>query len=393
MKREEKLLLSLLQASLKNEKLTEETISSLNEESLMGVLSLSARHSVTTMIADVLLNNGLLENGELKALYEENLMVSVYQYHQQAMELERVCKLFEENKICYMPLKGSVLRQLYREPWLRTCCDIDILVKPEQLDEAIKLVLACGYSLDKYYSHDVSFFTEGNMRVELHYDLIEEDSNIGNVSDVLKRVWEYARPVEGYTYAYQLENEIFYFYHIAHMVKHFIHGGCGIRSLIDGLLMRQNWDFDTEKLDKLLQDGGIFVFERKTQELVAAWWNNGKMSDVAKMMEAFIFRGGVYGSQRNAIAVEEAENKTKFRNAMSKIFLKTSVMNSYYPILKKKKWLLPFYHVKRWCRLIFMKKDRERSLTYLKENRFFPNEKTKEAMDLLVQLELKEKQD
>ncbi len=390
MKSEEVLLLALLQASFNKEKLSTEIVTSLNDESLAKVLSLSARHSVTTIVADVLLSNGLLENSELKAVYEETLMVSVYQYHQQQMELERLCRLFEEKGIYHIPLKGSVLRKLYREPWLRTCCDVDILVKPQQLDEAVELLLACDYRLDTYYSHDVSFFTEGNMRVELHYDLIEEENHIGHVSEVLENVWEYAQPAEGYTYAYKLDKEMFYFYHIAHMVKHFIHGGCGIRSIIDGWLMHQSWEFDTEKADQLLKEGGILVFERKIKELITAWWNDGEMSDIVKIMEKYILAGGVYGSHKNVMAMESAENGTKWRNAMAKIFLKTSIMYSYYPVLKKKIWLLPFYHIKRWCKLIFKKEHRERSLIYLQENQLFPNEKTKEAMELLSQLELKE---
>lgn len=390
MKSEERLLLALLKASLNKEDLTEEITALLTEESLMQVLSLSAHHSVTTLVADVLLNNGLLENSDLKALYEENLMVSVYQYHQQEMEFNRVCTIFEENGIDYIPLKGSVLRKLYREPWLRTCCDVDILVKPEQLEKAIELVLAGGYTIDKHYSHDVSFFTEGNMRVELHFDLIEKDHNIGNVSEVLQDAWQYAQLKDGTKHAYQFEPELFYFYQLAHMVKHFIHGGCGIRSVIDIWLLRQHWQFDAEKKNMLLQKGGIAVFEEKISELAEAWFGHAEKSETVQNLEAYIFGGGVYGSQKNYVAMEQVENGTKWRNAMSKIFLKYSVIKYQYPILQKHKWLLPIYEVKRWCKLIFLKEHRDRSLTYLKDIQSFPDAKAKETMALLLNLQLKE---
>jgi hypothetical protein len=48
-------------------------------------------------------------------------------------EFERICLVLEKAKIPHIPLKGSVLRKLYKEPWLRTSCDIDILVQEETL--------------------------------------------------------------------------------------------------------------------------------------------------------------------------------------------------------------------------------------------------------------------
>ncbi|MBQ4518395.1 MAG: nucleotidyltransferase family protein [Clostridia bacterium] len=393
MKNEEILLLALLQASFNKEKLTNDIVASLNDESLAKVLSLSARHSVTTLVADVLLTNDLLDDGELKAAYEENLMVSVYQYHQQAMEFKRICNLFEENGIDYIPLKGSVLRSLYREPWLRTCCDVDILVKPEQLDAAIELVLTCGYTFDKHYSHDVSFFTEGNMRVELHFDLIEEEHNICHVCDVLKDAWQYAHLQEGTKHTYQFEPELFYFYQLAHMTKHFLHGGCGIRSVIDIWLLRRHWQFNDEKNKMFLQKGGITVFEEKINALAAAWFDDAEKPEEIISIENYIFTGGIYGSRQNSMAMENVENGTRLRNTIAKIFLKYSVMKYYYPVLQKHKWLLPFYEVKRWCKLIFFKEHRDRSLTYLKEIRSFPDSRAKESMALLLQLDLKKESD
>ena len=64
--------------------------------------------------------------------------------------LERIVALakllHDEAGIEAMPLKGVVLSLLlYGDPGLRQCGDIDLLVQPERLDEAIPLLLAHGY--------------------------------------------------------------------------------------------------------------------------------------------------------------------------------------------------------------------------------------------------------
>ena len=39
-----------------------------------------------------------------------------------------ICSALNRESIAYIPLKGSVIKDLYPESWMRTSCDIDILV-------------------------------------------------------------------------------------------------------------------------------------------------------------------------------------------------------------------------------------------------------------------------
>jgi hypothetical protein len=79
--------------------------------------------------------------------------------------LERIVALVkllrDEAGIEVMPLKGVVLSLLlYGDPGLRQCGDIDLLVRPERLDEAVPLLLAHGY-LPRIPSH---FTPDGRMK-------------------------------------------------------------------------------------------------------------------------------------------------------------------------------------------------------------------------------------
>ena len=161
-------------------------------------------------------------------------MLAVYRLEKLNYELTKLCGALEQAEIPFIPLKGSVLRQYYPEPWMRTSCDIDVLVHEENLKRTISyLTEHLGYSYESQSSHDVSLFSKNGNRIELHYDILG-DNVIDSVETVLKTIWDVVEKSDNKRYQYKLPDEMFYFYHIAHMAKHFVStGSCGIRPFLD----------------------------------------------------------------------------------------------------------------------------------------------------------------
>ncbi len=92
-----------------------------------------------------------------------------------AEELARLLKLLGEAGIPVIPLKGVTLAQsLYGDPAARVCSDIDILVPPTKVAQAIDLILASGYRSD----FNDSFFLKVVQRHGRHYDAVREDRGI-----------------------------------------------------------------------------------------------------------------------------------------------------------------------------------------------------------------------
>jgi hypothetical protein len=61
-------------------------------------------------------------------------------------ELAEIMKAANESGLAMMPLKGSLLAQRYYEtPYLRPMADLDLLVKPEDLHHATRLLRSLGY--------------------------------------------------------------------------------------------------------------------------------------------------------------------------------------------------------------------------------------------------------
>ena len=141
-------------------------------------------------------------------------MVAVLRYEKINYELECLRETLNEAKIPFIPLKGSVIRQYYPEPWMRTSCDIDILVHESDLEAATSAVVEkLSYEEEGKGSHDIGLFSPGGVHLELHYSLIESDI-IGKADRMLEPVWEQVSPTEKYPYDYEMTDALYYYYHI-----------------------------------------------------------------------------------------------------------------------------------------------------------------------------------
>jgi hypothetical protein len=245
------------------------------------------------------------------------------------------------------------MRRYYPEPWMRTSCDIDILIHEQDAEKAKSILVGeHNYTYHGKGSHDLSFFTPANVHIELHYDLVE-DGVANKSSEVLKSVWDTAVLQEKSDYCYEMPDEMFYFYHIAHMAKHFEGGGCGIRPLIDLWILDNLETADHHRRDELLESGDLLKFANSARKLSRVWFGGEEHDPVSLQMQDFILTGGVYGSSQNRIAVQQQKKGGRVKYALSKIFLPYDVIKFHYPVLQKHRCLTPLMQVRRWCKLIF----------------------------------------
>ena len=316
------------------------------------VMKLASKHDIAHLVALGLLNNNLADE-ETKIQLQQITFRAVYRYEKLNYELIQVCKTLEKAQIPFIPLKGSVIRKYYPEPWMRTSCDIDILVHEKDLKSAIScLVENLKYTEHEQNSHDVSLFSSSGVHLELHYDLVEEGwANSSNA--ILQKVWDYVSPRHEYQYWCEMSDEMFYFYHIAHMAKHLQQGGCGIRTFIDLWILDNLPTVDILKRKGLLKSGGLLQFSQTASKLAAVWLNNIPSDSVCEKMQSYILSGGVYGTNENRIMVQQQKKGGKIKYALSKIVIPYDTIKFHYPILQKYRWLTPFMQVRRWFKLIF----------------------------------------
>lgn len=355
----------------------------LPDDELERLYKLSKSHDLAHLVGDVLIKNDLITNNEIKAKFEKQILLAVVRYRKKKYELDRLCNLLNEAEIAFIPLKGSVIQQHYPEPWMRTSCDIDILVRDSQFEEATRLIIdKLDYVYEKDNYHDVSLKC-GDVHLELHHNIKE---NMKSIDTLLSVCWDYATVREGYEYCFS--NEYFIFHQVAHALYHFLHGGCGIRPFLDIYLLKKSCVYDVDKLNGMLSKVEAKRFFDIASRLTDVWLGCGEHDDVTRRMEHFIILGGVYGSTENSIAVMQNREKGRLGYILHRIWIPYELLCTSYPRLRGRRWLQPYYELKRLITILFDSEKRKRKTKTLNAIKDVDDDKKSEVNRMMNDLGL-----
>lgn len=199
------ILFALLRSAVYGGQLKDTEKAVFSEEMLPQLLAISRKHDVAHLLAVGIDQNGLIsEQLKKESKIEYEILKAVYRYERLNAEYKRICNALEKAEISFLPLKGSVIRKDYPEAWMRTSCDIDILVRKSDVDKAISyLVENHQYVFDWKGPKDVSLFSPSKQHIELHYSLMEDDV-ANSASEILQSVWDTATHKDGYNYWYEM---------------------------------------------------------------------------------------------------------------------------------------------------------------------------------------------
>ena len=73
--------------------------------------------------------------------------MALYRYEQKKYVKEQIEKVLDRENIEHIFLKGATLCNYYPEPWMRTSCDIDVLVKREDHQKVVNRLLINNFIL------------------------------------------------------------------------------------------------------------------------------------------------------------------------------------------------------------------------------------------------------
>lgn len=301
------------------------------------LLELAARHDLSHMVADALHKAGTLGDDEHSKNLKKLRYVAFTRCERLQYELEATCQSLERAGISFMPLKGSVLRALYPQPWYRTSCDIDVLVHPEDIDRATAwLCEELEYRCVHKGGHDYVLFAPSDIHLELHY-LMVEPGRVADVDTVLEKVWEHS---EGELHC-RMSDAMLYFYHIAHMAKHLKTGGCGVRTFMDLWLLERCETADREGRRALLAQGGLERFAQSAVALAEHWFSGAEADDITETLSAFILRGGTYGTVSTGSAVRQRRRIDRWVMIWETVFPPYRQLKVQYPVLQRWAILYP----------------------------------------------------
>ena len=342
------ILIKILRSELTETELDDSVKEQLTPDVVSALYSLADHHDLAHIIYSSLYKCGLKNDDAVYSKFNQKAIMSVYRNEQIKYAFAQICDTLDQAYIPYIPLKGSVIRPYYPQESMRMSCDIDILVKEENLEETIDTLVRKGFKRgDKNY-HDVSLFSEAGVHLELHFHIQE---NIDKLDAVLKDAWQYARLTEGSRY--QFTDEFFVFHMFAHMSYHFLSGGCGIKPLMDIWIMEHKMGITYESAKELLEKAGIFQFATEISNIAEICFSGKPKDEFSDTILSYILSGGVYGTSQNKIAVKKSELKSTLLYALQRLFMPYKSMVILYPILHKLPFLLPFCWIARWCKMLF----------------------------------------
>ncbi len=325
-------------------------------------------------------------NGQLFKYLEQAKNMAVMKEARQEIETQAVLDAFEKRGIGCMPLKGYITKRLYPSVDMRTMCDCDILVKPENLSEAEKIMRELEFNEREEGGHDISFRKPPNISIEIHKCLVTE-KGWPAAAKYYSDIWDRVKLSDGKNYSYEMTDEDFYIFMQVHTAKHYRSGGCGIRSVMDTYIYNRHLgnSLDREYIECEFKKLGILEFVKKFEELSLIWFADREPTELSRKMTEYILGGGTYGSKENNDAVNAMKDvgtgasagSATFMRYVRVIFVPYRGMIILYPILKKIPVLLPFLWIYRIIHRFFFKRDKVKTVMDINVK--------KETMDYLTQ--------
>ena len=316
------------------------------------IASIAYKHKIIPIVVEGIKNLGCsdllsdeLLNGEAKAVFD---------YTQRKVSLDEISDAFEKASIAYIPLKGSVLRDLYPQPWMRTSSDIDVLIKKEDLDNAIQVIESdTSFRFLRRDLHDIHFINE-YVHLELHFTL---EGSVERINVGLCNPWENViHRDEMFRYDFTPDYNLFYI--VFHAAKHFIrNGGIGIRPLLDIYVLKTHYVYNESIVESRCEKAGILAFYKSCCKLINIWFNGDTHDDISRDFEDLVISGGIYGSKHLKIISNIRRDSGK-KYISGRIFKTREELSNYYPKCRKYPFLVPYYQVVRWTKVLISNKSK-----------------------------------
>ena len=327
--------------------------------SMEEILETIRRHSVETLAYDGAVRCGIDRTNPAMQKLFMRYCIHLARSEQQMNKVREIYSSFDAAQIDYLPLKGSVLKELYPKPELRSMGDADILIREEQYAGIPRIMESLGFTFVHDDGRCEIVWDSKALHTELHRCPIDPASG---EYFYYGSGWGKAVRQEGCRYAFTPEDTFIYLF--LHFVKHYRVKGIGLRHVLDLWVYRRNYpEMDEGYILGELRGLGLDRFYGNVLALLDAWFHDGIMNEVTEFISRYIFSSGNFGEVWNYYIYAEAvkakmlkqENVTRVRSVARMLFPEYQIMKQRYPVLEKIAWLLPLMWLKRWIDLLLHK--------------------------------------
>lgn len=296
---------------------------------------------------------------------EQEAMTYIIQDANQISEVEALIKAFDHHNLPAIMMKGWVAKDLYLRTDFRSRADTDIFIRREDEKNIHTIIMNHGFENHSIGGKkDNVYFKEPFLTLEMHMNLFmyeDEWNRIFNDPNGQMYIWKRTETLDGYQSISVMDVDMYYVYHLAHMVKHLISGGggIGIKSIMDLWLFRtaNESKMSFERIFDDLELLGLTDFEKTVWSLAKAWFSNDEieyLNDSIRQFGEYIIDCGAYGHSDNFVAnneaMREAKKPTRIGYIARRAFPSKSSMEKRFPKIKEHPAILPYYWAKRLWR-------------------------------------------
>ena len=289
-------------------------------------------------------------------------------------ERSEITNFLEQNRIWYLPLKGSVIKEMYPNPEMREMNDNDILIDQNGRDQAKEFMLSRGYQVkpnDKGVIDDKGnsdeFIKDPFFYFELHKFLIEERYSPKQYDYFLSIKDRLIKDTDK-EYGYHMSDEDFYLYMICHAHKHFSRNGMGIRFLMDEyvFLKEKGETLDNDYINEKIREFGLEQFDADLRKVSKMAFDEDEecleesLSDSEKALYDSCLGAGVFGNietrwknEAYEMSANSTDTITKKEYIKNRLFPDENWYRIYHPFVYKHKIVKPFFTIYRLTVLAF----------------------------------------
>ena len=362
--------LQILACALKGEEAP--TFSDLTEEDWMILSKIASEQKLLPLIFDAVYRQAPLQM--LRNSVRQQVMLQTMKTD----DFLRLYRKWNQEGIHPIVVKGIVCRSVYKKPDHRPSSDEDVLIAPDQIPAAMKVLEEFGMTTTKSADcpYELPYRKQNSpLYIELHKALFDPSSaSSGDWNELFSHVFgnHYQLEIQGCKIRTLAPTDHILFL-ICHALKHFIHSGFGIRQICDIVLFANHFGAEIQWNALLRQCKQIHadIFAATIFQIGAKYlgldlekacypknWRN-LLVDEANMLED-LFSGGVYGNATlgrvhssnitlDAVAASKTDKKVR-PSLIGSVFPGCDKLKGNYPYLRKYPFLLPVAWTQRLIR-------------------------------------------
>lgn len=321
------------------------------------IYRLSNIHNICAIVTSqiLLLPKELQPQKEILSKFRQQMGYSLIGFDEKEKALNLLRKLFTDNEIDYMFVKGAIIKEYYPVKEFRTSGDIDAVVRIEQLHKVKAALVEKGLPIKSENAQLIVTKCFGQ-EIEIHSNEDYDNEYFKNIFDLASK--------NGFEY--RLNDEAHLLYVLCHIIKHFNAFGAGIKMFADiDVLIRKINNFDYEKFISICNELNISTFAKSSFSLCNYWFNTpvsteidfNKSNDFRELFEGEIINSGTFGFNKRNLGDyyinkgigENSKNNfaAKIRALFKLVFPGADTLKRSFEYCKKHPILLPIAWINR----------------------------------------------